>query len=100
MTKITKQEFDAAVDHLRRQGRRELNEAARRIFVAVSLIMRNRRNMPDDMPWEGPTDAELAEFLASENRRQRKILKGIAEGITSEVISVDEYLAETGQRKH
>ena len=52
---------------------------------------------PDNWPWGGPTDAELAEFLASLDRVRRKRLKSIAEGLEAEVISVDEYLAETGQ---
>ena len=67
------------------------------MLVAASLVLRHRLGLLDDWPWGGPADAELACFLASANRRQRKLLKEIAEGLESEVISVDEYLAETGQ---
>ena len=95
--KMTQQEFDEAVNRLRRSGRRDMTDIESRVFVAAGFVMRHRRGMPDDMPWGGPTDAELAEFLASADRRQRKLLKSIAEELEAEVISVDEYLAETGQ---
>ena len=72
-------------------------DAESRVFVAIGLVIRNRLSLPDDWPWGGPTDAELAEFLADLDRAQRNSLKKIAEGLKSEVISVDEYLAETGQ---
>lgn len=67
------------------------------MFVAISLIIRNRLGFPDDIPYGGPTDAELAEALADLSRAQRRSLKKIAEELVAEVISVDEYLAETGQ---
>ena len=40
---------------------------------------------------------ELLAAEETEDRAQRNSLKKIAEGLKSEVISVDEYLAETGQ---
>jgi hypothetical protein len=49
--------------------------------------MRQRLYMPDDQTWEGPTDAELAAFLADANREQRKSLERIAEGLESEAVS-------------
>ena len=72
-------------------------DAESRVFVAAGLVMRNRLSLPDNWPWGGPTDAQLTEFLADLSRDQRKSLKKIAEGLEAEVISVDEYLAETGQ---
>jgi hypothetical protein len=95
---MTKQEFDEAVDRLRREGRKAVERLQRegRVFIAVGLVMKHRLGLPDDWPWGGPTDAELAQFLADLNRAQRKSLK-IAEGLETETISMDEYLAETGQ---
>ena len=96
--RMTKQEFDEAVDRLRREGRHALkNDVTGRVFVAAGLVMRNRLGLPEDIPYGGPTDAELAEFLADLSRAQRKSLKKIAEGLKAKVITVDQYLAETGQ---
>jgi hypothetical protein len=38
-----------------------------------------RLNIPDNQDWEGPSDRELAEFLRGIDRRQRRLLKQIAE---------------------
>ena len=43
--------------------------------------MRQRLNIPDNEGWEGPSDQELAEFLRDMDRRQRRLLKQIAEGL-------------------
>ena len=95
---MTKQDFDEAVEHLRREGFAIIEtEAEQRVFIAIGLIMRNRRSLPDDRPWGGPTDAELVEFLADLSRAQRKSLKKIADSLKREVVSVDEYLTEIGQ---
>ena len=82
---MTKQEFDEAVEGLR-QGHKAETDAEVRVFVAASFIIRQRRGMPEDQAWEGPTDAELAEFLAGADRRQRKLLKEIAEGLKRDVV--------------
>ena len=85
---MTKQEFDEAVERLR-QGHKAKTDAEVRVYVAASFVMRqrlNRAGMPEDQAWEGPTDAELAEFLASMDPRQRKLLKGIAEGFKQDVV--------------
>ncbi len=44
-------------------------------------VMRQRLNIPDNEGWEGPSDRELAEFLRGIDRRQRRLLKQIAEGL-------------------
>jgi len=43
--------------------------------------MRQRFNIPDNECWEGPSDRELAEFLRGIDRRQRRLLKQITEGL-------------------
>ena len=96
MTKfnITKREFDDAVERLRRHGRSAIggHDIETRVWIATSLVLMHRHGIPE--PWGGPSDAELAEVLTCANRRQRRVLKGIAEGITSDVINHDQYLAE------
>jgi hypothetical protein len=65
-----------------------------RVFIAIGLILRQRRGIPDDQPYHS-TGTEQAKALAGLNRVRRKKLKKIAEGLTSEVISKEQYLAET-----
>jgi hypothetical protein len=82
---MTKQEFDEAVERLR-QGHKAESDAEARVYVAAGFIIRQRRGIPDDQPWEGPTDAELAEFLAGIDRVRRKRLKEIAERLKRDVV--------------
>ena len=95
MAKITKREFDEAVERLQRHGRSviEKHDIETRVWIAISQVLMHRHNIPE--PWGGPMNAELVEFLTGLNRVQRKRLKLIAEGIMSEWISHDQYLAET-----
>jgi hypothetical protein len=85
---MTKREFDRAVERLRHEGRSGAKtDADTRVFVAASLVMRQRSGIPDDQPWEGhPTDAELAEFFAGLDFARLKRLKEVAEGLISEVV--------------
>jgi hypothetical protein len=86
---MTKQEFDEAVERLRREGRDGIKtEAAARVFVAASFVIRQRRDIPDGQPWGGPTVAELAEFLTEMKMDpvRRKRLKRIAEGLKRDVV--------------
>ena len=55
MKDVTKQEFDATVDRLRRGGKAAMKtDAESRVFVAAGLVMRNRLSLPDNWPWGGP----------------------------------------------
>jgi hypothetical protein len=91
---MTKQQFDEAVERLQVlwPPLKNKTEVDVRVVVAACLVMRQRRGIPADQPWGGPTDAELAEFLAGLDRVRRKRLK-----LQVEALSMDEYLAETGQ---
>jgi hypothetical protein len=80
---MTKQEFDEAVD----RPPHGMTDAEERVFMAANFVMRHRRGMPDDQEWAGPTDAELAALLFSADRRQRKLLKKIAEGLVAEKVT-------------
>ena len=79
---MTQVEFDTAVVTLERNGRASIRtEYEERVFVSAYQVMRQRLNIPDNEGWEGPSDRELAEFLRGANRRQRRLLKQIAEGL-------------------
>lgn len=65
---------------LERNGRASIRtEYEERVFVSAYQMMRQRLNIPDNEGWEGPSDRELAEFLRGIDRRQRRLLKQIAE---------------------
>jgi hypothetical protein len=77
---MTQVEFDTAVVTLERNGRASIRtEYEERVFVSAYQMMRLRLNIPDNEDWEGPSDRELAEFLRGINRRERRLLKQIAE---------------------
>ena len=79
---MTQVEFDTAVVTLERNGRASIRtEYEQRVFVSAYQMMRQRLNIPDNEGWEGPSDRELAEFLRGIDRRQRRLLKQIAEGL-------------------
>lgn len=84
---MTQQEFDEAVERLRRDGGRgDLTEVDARVLAASGFIMKQRLAIiPDDQPWS-PSDTALAEFLAGADRRQRRLLKEIAEGLTLDAV--------------
>ena len=75
---MTYNEFDEAVDRLRREGRgSQMTDAQRRVFAAARLVLRSR-HLAD---WAGPTKAELAVFLAGLNHDKRRNLKLAAESV-------------------
>jgi hypothetical protein len=88
--RMSKQQFDAAVDALRRgehpKTYEEAPEELRRVYIAACVVMRQRLGIPDDQPWSGsgPTDVELALFFAGLDEAQRKRLKRVAEGFVLE----------------
>ena len=78
---MTYNEFDEAVDRLRREGRgSQMTDAQRRVLAAARLVLRSR-HLADDDHWAGPTKAELAVFLAGLNHDKRRNLKLAAESV-------------------
>jgi hypothetical protein len=69
---MTKAEFDAAV-----------------IALRDHFIIRHRRGLSEEIPWDGPTDAELTEFLSGLDRLRRRRLKKIAEGLSKDILAAD-----------
>jgi len=61
------------------------DEVTERVFVAAGQVVRHRRNIPDDQPIS-PTDREVIDVLTSADRRQRKLLKKIAEGLIKDTL--------------
>ena len=83
---ITKHEFDEAAAALIRHGRSAIyDEATERVFFAACQVVRHRRNIPDDQPIS-PTDTEVIDVLTSADRRQRKLLKKLAEGLIKDTL--------------
>jgi len=83
---MTQVEFDTAVITLERNGRASIRtDYEERVFVSAYQVMRQRLkqrlNIPDNQDREGPSDSELAKFLRGMDRRQRRLLKQIAEGL-------------------
>ncbi len=77
---MTQVEFDTAVVTLERNGRGSIRtDYDERVFVSAYQVMRQRLNIPDKQAWEGPSERELAKFLRGIDRRQRRLLKQIAE---------------------
>jgi hypothetical protein len=79
---MTELEFDTAVAALIQGGQGSIkNDHEERVFVAATFVIQRQRKIPDDEPWGGPTDQELAEFLTGIDRIQRKKLKAMADGL-------------------
>jgi hypothetical protein len=81
--RITKDEFDEAVDLLRQGGQwpdsidRDL---VTRVSVAAGYVLKHRLSISDDVMWSA-AESELSEFLAGLSRVQRGKLKRIAESL-------------------
>ena len=76
---MTKQEFDKAVAALIERGRAATNnDTTTRVFVAAAQVAKHRLNLPDDQPFH-PTDADVIGVLTGLDRRQRRLLKKLAE---------------------
>lgn len=89
MMRMTKQEFDLAVDLIvQRNLWLDREEFAARIITAACFVIKQRQGVPDDVDWNAPQGAELLamvrEFLADISPRQRKLLKRIAESLELE----------------
>jgi hypothetical protein len=84
---MTSEEFDQAVAALIRGGRAAIDDdCTERVFIAACQVLRHRRNdIPDDQPIY-PTDEEVIDVLTSANRRQRKLLKKIAESLIADTL--------------
>ena len=79
---MTQVEFDTAVITLEPNGRASIRtDYEERVFVSAYQVMRQRLNIPDNQDWEGPSDSALAKFLRGMDRRQRRLLKQIVEGL-------------------
>jgi hypothetical protein len=75
--RITKQQFDEAVDLLEQEVWPDDEDECRgRVLAASCFVMRQCLRLPDD---EVPSAEELSEFLTSLSEVQRKRLKHIAE---------------------
>jgi hypothetical protein len=78
--RMTKQQFDEAVDLLEQEVWPDDEDECRvRVFTASYFVMRQRLRLPEDEAWVGPSAGELSEFLVGLNEVQRKRLKQIAE---------------------
>jgi len=65
---------------LERNGRASIRtEYEEGVFVSAYQVMPRRLNIPTTKLGKGPSDSELAEFLRGIDRRQRRLLKQIAE---------------------
>jgi hypothetical protein len=49
-------------------------------------VIRKRRGISEELPWTGPTDKELVEFLGGLDPEQRRKLKQIAEGLIKDTV--------------
>ena len=84
---MTKRQFKQAVEALQRGGRaRVKNENDARVLAAATLVIRKRRGISEELPWTGPTDKELVEFLGGLDPEQRRKLKQIAEGLIKDTV--------------
>ncbi len=78
--RITREEFDAALETLRREGRGGIqSEGEARVFLSASFVIRKRRGIPDEQPWQGPTDEQLADLIDALDPPRWRRLKRIAE---------------------
>ena len=85
---VTTAEFDEAIAAIIQRGRAGIDDdATERVFVAAAHVARHRRNMPDDQPFR-LTDSDVIGVLTTADRRQRKLIKKIAE----ELIKVKESI--------
>ena len=79
---MTQVEFDTAVITLEHNGRASIRtDYEERVFQVMRQRLKQRLNIPDNQDREGPSDSELAKFLRGMDRRQRRLLKQIAEGL-------------------
>jgi hypothetical protein len=86
---MTKQEFKAAVAALVEGGRAAVkDDHAMRVFIAAGSIVRHRHLGPTSNAPYSPTDQEVIEVLTTANPGQRRLLKEIAEELTSERVAV------------
>jgi len=84
--RMTRQQFDTAVDLLQRKQQSDSEIQARVIAAALSVIS-HRRGITDDN-WPGSLTpelmTELSEFLSGLDNGQRKKLKSIADSLIME----------------
>ena len=84
---MTERQFRQAVEALQRGGRAGVkNENDARVLAAATLVIRKRRGISEELPWTGPTDKELVEFLVGLDAEQRRKLKQIAEGLIKDTV--------------
>jgi hypothetical protein len=84
--RMTKREFDAAIDLIvQRDVWPDNDEFAARLVAAACAVIKQRQGVPDDAEWNAPPEPELLsmvrKFLADISPRQRKLLKQIAESL-------------------
>jgi hypothetical protein len=82
--KITTDEFNDVVMAIMNSGVeaafvRHERELVARVVVAVGGVLKDRQGLPDNADFDVPL-AEIPTFLASMSKRQRRLLKEIAEG--------------------
>jgi hypothetical protein len=87
--RMTKQQFDTAVDLIVQQNIWPDSELdAVRIIAAACFVIKQRQGVPDDVEWHAPPEPELMamvrEFLAGLSVIQRNKLKRIAESLIPE----------------
>ena len=82
---MTNLEFNEAMAVLIQHGRAAIDyDAMERVYLAACQVLRVRRkDIPDDQPIY-LTDSEVIDVLTNADRRQRKLLKIIAEGLIKE----------------
>jgi hypothetical protein len=81
--KITTTAFDGIVADIIKNGvttGEHSEELVARVVVASGAILKHRQGLPDDADFEVSLDA-LPAFLASLSKRQRRLLKKIAEDL-------------------
>jgi hypothetical protein len=84
--KITTTAFDGIVAGIIKNGvtaGEHSHELLARVVMASGYILKHRQGLPDDAEFDVPVDA-LPAFLASLSKRQRHLLKKIAESLEVE----------------
>jgi hypothetical protein len=76
---VTQDEFDDAIELLKKGGGYD-DENAARVYAAVGFILKNRRGVADDQMFE-VRSLEVYLFLSGSDRAQMKSLKKIADGL-------------------
>jgi hypothetical protein len=90
--KITTDEFNDVVAAIMSSGIdaafvRHEQELIARVIMAVGDVLKHRQGLPDGLPDSAEFDVPLGEiptFLASMSKRQRRLLKKIAEELEME----------------